>query len=335
MIQATLFIHRENSQIAQIQADLEEIQKEHPHHLNVIYIDRDPHLEKEFNEQQPVLDIGVYRLLHSFDLGEIRFAFKKAYDRLDEARLKGNDVLVKRMTEPMTMTRADRFSHWFSNHYMVLLNGFVFLYVFFSVFAPVLMRVGLETPAKVIYRVYSPLCHQLAFRSFFLFGEQSHYPRELAGVGDVITYSQASGLSEYDIAAARNFIGNESMGFKMALCQRDFAIYFAIFIFGLIFSLSGKKIQPIPWYLWFLIGIAPIGFDGLSQLLSQTGLDFLDWITLRESTPFLRTITGALFGFASAWFGFPYLEESVQENRHEMRIKHAIVQQIPPNPKQD
>ena len=50
--------------------------------------------------------------------------------------------------------------------------------------------------------------------------------------------------------------------------------------------------------------------------------------TSRESTPLLRAFTGAAFGLAAAWFGFPYLEESVLENRHEMRLKHAIVKQI-------
>jgi len=39
-------------------------------------------------------------------------------------------------------------------------------------------------------------------------------------------------------------------------------------------------------------------------------------------------MTGLLFGLATAWFGFPYLEESVQENRLEMALKYAIVNQI-------
>jgi uncharacterized membrane protein len=80
--------------------------------------------------------------------------------------------------------------------------------------------------------------------------------------------------------------------------------------------------------LWILIGLAPIGIDGFSQLLSQTNLSILNWLPLRESTPTLRIITGALFGLATAWFGFPYLEESVQENRLALEMKFAIVNQI-------
>ena len=328
MIQATLFITEDHEDNESILSDINLVQTEYPHTLNIIYIDRDPNLLEEFKEQEPVLDVGVYRLLRSFDIEEIRFAFKKAYERLQEAQTKGNDALVNRMTEPVSMTGSDKFSRWFSKNYMVIMNSFTFLYVFLAIFAPFLMKVNWQTPAKIIYRVYSPLCHQLAYRSFFLFGEQGYYPRDLAGVDDVLSYSQASGLSEYDISAARDFIGNEFMGYKMALCQRDIAIYSAIFLFGLIFSISQNKIKPLPWYMWLLLGIVPIGFDGFSQLLSQTGLDMFNWISLRESTPLLRVATGSLFGLATAWFGFPYLEESVLENRRDMQIKHAIVQQL-------
>jgi len=192
----------------------------------------------------------------------------------------------------------------------------------------VFMKLDWQAPAKVIYKVYSPLCHQLAFRSFFLFGEQFYYPRELAGVEGIVTYGEATGLNEYDTNAARAFLGNEAMGYKMALCERDIAIYLAMLLFGVVFSMTGRKIKPLPWFLWLLIGLGPIGLDGFSQLLSQTGLGIFSWLPLRESTPLLRTLTGALFGLATAWFGFPYLEESVLENRRDMHLKQAIVKQI-------
>ena len=328
MIQATLFISGQDARLNQIKNDLSELQNEYPHELHIIDISLDPILESEFKDKQPVLDVGVFRLIRTFDKEEMQYAFSKAEERLKEAQSKGNDMLVRRITEPMQLNKADRFSRWFSKHYMVLLNGFTFLYLFLAVLAPTFMKIGWEKPARVIYKVYSPLCHQLAYRSFFLFGEQPYYPRELAGVDDLITYGQATGLLENDIQSARNFLGNEEMGYKMALCQRDMAIYGAIFLFGLLFSLTGKKIKPLPWYLWILIGLGPIGLDGFSQLLSQTGFGIFSWLPLRESTPFLRVFTGFCFGLATAWFGFPYLEESIQENRHDMQLKHAIVDQF-------
>ncbi len=328
MIQATLFISGEDPRLHQIKQTLTELQSEYPHQLNIIDISLDPALKDEFGDKQPVLDIGVFRLIRSFDKDEIRYAFNKAEERLSEAQTKGNEVMVRRITEPVRLTKADKFSRWFSKHYMVLLNGFTFIYLFLAILAPIMMRVGWERPARVVYKVYSPLCHQLAYRSFFLFGEQPYYPRELAGVKDMITYGEATGFDENDIQSARNFLGNEDLGYKMALCQRDIAIYGAIFVFGLVFALSGKKIKPLPWYLWILIGLGPIGLDGFSQLLSQIGFGIFSWLPLRESTPFLRVFTGFCFGLATAWFGFPYLEESVQENRHDMQLKHAIVEQI-------
>jgi len=328
MIQAMLFISSSDPELERIQSDLNAVQNEYPHILHIVDIDRDAILMEEFCEKAPVLDVGVFRLLDSFDKEDIRFAFEKAETRLSEAKEKGNDVMVRRITQPLEMSKSDRFSRWFSSHYMVVLNLFTFFYLFFAFLAPVFMKVGLETPARVIHKVYSPLCHQLGFRSFFLFGEQFYYPRELAGVEGVITFGEATGLNEFDLTAARGFLGNEAMGYKLALCERDVAIYGAILVFGVLFTLTRKKIPPLPWYLWILLGIGPVGLDGFSQLLSQTGMAIFDWLPLRESTPFLRVLTGGLFGLATAWFGYPYLEESVQENRYEMQLKYATVKQI-------
>lgn len=328
MIQVTLFITNNDPNLDVINSRLDQVQDAHPHALNVIDINRDAVLEAEYKDKAPVLDIGVFRLVKTIEESEIRFAFEKAEERLQEAKSKGNDVLVRRISEPLEMTKSDRVSRWFSSHYMILLNGFVFLYVFLALLAPGLMKIGWQAPARVIYRVYSPLCHQLAYRSFFMFGEQVYFPRQLASVEGAQTFYQASGINENDIHAARHFLGNDTMGYKMALCQRDIAIYGAIFLFGLVFSLSGRKIKPLPWYLWILVAVVPIGLDGFSQLLSQTGWAIFAWMPLRESTPLFRVITGALFGLGSAWFGFPYLEESVLENRRDMQMRHAIVTQI-------
>ncbi len=328
MIQVTLFISKTDQQLEEIVHLLKQIQNEHPHVLTIIDIDREPILGSEFGNKAPVLDIGVYRLIKAFGIDEIILAFEKAEARLDEARSKGNLVLVKRISQPLQMEKSDRFSYWFSKNYMLLLNFFVFLYVFLALLAPGLMKLGWETPAKGIYTVYSPLCHQLGYRTFFLFGEQPFFPSNMADMEGFITFEQASGINENDINASRRFLGNEFMGYKTALCQRDMAIYGVILVFGLVFSLTGKKIKPIPWYVWVLFGLGPIGLDGFSQLLSQTGWAIFEWIPLRESTPMFRVVTGALFGLASAWFGYPYLEESIKENRREMQLKQAVVAQI-------
>jgi uncharacterized membrane protein len=121
-----------------------------------------------------------------------------------------------------------------------------------------------------------------------------------------------------DVYAARQFIGNETVGYKVALCERDVAIYGSIFIFGLIFSATGRRIKALPWYLWVLFGLVPIAFDGLSQILSQPPFAFLSY---RESTPLLRIITGTLFGVTTAWFGYPMVEQTMADTREMMKNK--------------
>jgi uncharacterized membrane protein len=195
--------------------------------------------------------------------------------------------------------------------------------------APVLLKVGVDGPARVIYSAYRLTCHQLAFRSWFLFGEQPVYPRLAAGVAGLVSFQQATGLSEGDTLAdhlaAQNFTGNPTVGYKIAICERDVAIYGGILLFGLLFAITGRKIPPLPWYLWILIGILPIAVDGVSQLISQPPLGF---IAYRESTPFLRTLTGFLFGFSTAWLGLPMVEETMRETRQIMGDKLKRVKRV-------
>jgi len=327
-IQVLLYSKNKSDENDWIISALASLKNEFPHQLHFVDIDLDLVLAEEYQQKIPILDIGTYRIIKPKDTEEIRFGLKKATERFHQAQVKGNEALVTRLTKPLELTKSDCFSYWFSRHYMFLLNSFVFLYLFFAFLAPSLMEIGWERPGKIIYRTYSVLCHQLAYRSFFLFGEQIIYPRELANVEGVITYGEATGFDEADMITARQFLGNESMGYKLALCQRDIAIYGAIFLFGILFSITGNKLKPLPWYLWLLLGLVPIGLDGFSQLLGQSGLGILDWIPIRESTPFLRVLTGSLFGFATAWFGYPYVEESVQESRKELQKKKAILKQI-------
>ena len=76
-----------------------------------------------------------------------------------------------------------------------------------------------------------------------------------------------------------------------------------------------------------LLGIAPIGLDGFSQLFSQFNWEWLSaLVPYRESTPFLRVLTGALFGLATAWFAYPNIEESMSETRQYYLKKNAVIQ---------
>jgi uncharacterized membrane protein len=124
-------------------------------------------------------------------------------------------------------------------------------------------------------------------------------------------------ISEINVFNDRQFTGNEVVGYKVALCERDIAMYGAMLIFGIGFALSGRRIRSVPWYLWVLIGLVPIGIDGFSQLPSVIpGLP--SWLPIRESTPLLRTITGTLFGVMTTWYLYPMIEETMKVTAEQL-----------------
>ena len=76
------------------------------------------------------------------------------------------------------------------------------------------------------------------------------------------------------------------------------------------------------------MGLIPIGLDGVSQIVSQLPWDV---IPIRESTPLLRTITGGLFGFTIAWFGYPVVEETMADTRKLLTVKIKAAKTKPYN----
>jgi uncharacterized membrane protein len=125
---------------------------------------------------------------------------------------------------------------------------------------------------------------------------------------------------------ARAFVGNPVVGYKVAICERDVAIYLSMLLFGLVYSATGRRLRSIPWYLWVIIGMGPIGLDGFSQFPALiSGLPA--WLPVRESTPLLRTLTGGLFGWMTAWYLFPLLEASARDTRIVLQRKMAVIRQ--------
>ncbi len=215
------------------------------------------------------------------------------------------------------------------------------LYISLPWAAPLMAKAGWQEPADAIYTLYSPFCHQFAFRSVFIFGDQPFYPRGAADsaytpfehyaaqseafqaqyrhwsavyAGNVSSPpGSVDGLNQFSVAqqiAARHFIGDETLGYKTGLCARDLAIYTMIFVGGLIYRRYRWRIRPLPFWIFVIAGLGPVGIDGLSQLLSYPPFEF--W-PVRETTPFFRIVTGGVFGLMSAWLGFPYIERSMQD----------------------
>jgi uncharacterized membrane protein len=244
------------------------------------------------------------------------------------------------------------------------------VYISLPWIAPTLMRLGAETPARAIYTLYRPMCHQFAFRTFFLYGQQSAYPladatsaaptglqpfESFAGrsripaelrarvtpqppfdvrnlynfaglvvpddIASTATLSPAatSNFAQFQIRSAE-FIGNPQLGYKMTLCERDIAIYTAMFAGGLIFSIPRvrRRLRPAPLWLFILLGIAPIAIDGFSQWFGYP--PFQLWPP-RETLPIFRVLTGASFGLMIAWLGFPNIDAAMRDAGDEIADK--------------
>lgn len=332
MLIVTLYMREECHLCELAKTDLDSLQEKYPHRLVEVDIDSDPALQRAYLVDIPVVEVGPYQLKAPFDRQKLMVTLGAASDRRSQLEKIGGEDYEARVKRGQEISGADKAIAWFSNHYLAILNLIMLLYVGLPFLAPVLMRAGATTPARMIYTVYSPLCHQFGFRSFFLFGEQAYYPLSEAGIDHVLDFETATGIyhlhdpNDPSRLAARRYVGDEAVGFKVALCERDVAIYGSILFFGLLFGLMGRRFPQLHWSLWLLFGLGPIGLDGFSQLFSQ-----FDWQPLatylpyRESTPFLRVLTGSMFGFFTAWFAYPSIEESMRETRQFFIKKFAQI----------
>jgi uncharacterized membrane protein len=316
MLKVTLYMREDCQLCIKVEEYLERLQEKYPHKL--IQVDIEENELTEFVEKIPVIEVGPYQIQAPIDLQKLEMTLGAAQDRLDQIEKIDAISHQKKVNRGAKVSFADRLFYWLSKRYMVVFNGFVFAFVGLAFLAPILQSNGNTTPAQLIYSVYGRLCHQLAYRSWFIYGDQIAYPREEAQVDGLRTYSQATGQDPLDINGAVSYLGNRIIGYKTALCQRDIAIYTGILLFGLIFTITRRKIPGLPIGIWFLLGIIPIGLDGVSQIVSQLPWDI---IPIRESTPFLRSLTGGLFGFSTAWFGYPIVEESMADTRKLLTVK--------------
>ncbi|MCB9450872.1 MAG: DUF2085 domain-containing protein [Anaerolineaceae bacterium] len=240
-----------------------------------------------------------------------------------------------------TAIRLNLFLLRITRNWLRIATLIVGLYITLPFAAPILMKVGATGPARVLYTLYSPMCHQFAFRSFFLFGEQAVYPRAISGTDLIPFETEVANLPQFaptsvnpiggpvgDLYAftpgfqftARDFVGNEQMGYKLTLCERDISIYIAIFIGALLYSIPfvRRHLRPVPIWLYVFVGLVPIGLDGFSQLFGYPPFNF--WPP-RETLPIFRVVTGAIFGFMNAWLGLPYLELSMRDTRVQIERK--------------
>lgn len=196
-----------------------------------------------------------------------------------------------------------------AKHWLLAINIATGLYAGLPVLAPILMRGGITWAGKLIYTIYAPLCHQLPHRSFFLFGAQ-------------FSYSEAEIISALGENYPLRYIGDAVLGYKIAYCERDTAIYTTFLIAGILFTLVRTRLKPLKWQ-YFMLFMVPMFLDGTIQMISDVTLQlgYTPFFGIYVSTSLRRVVTGALFGLACVWLVYPYLEIGFRDIRATVEHK--------------
>jgi len=215
------------------------------------------------------------------------------------------------------------------------------IWVFLPYFAPIFMHIGWTGAGKTIYFIYSFFCHQLPERSFFWFGEKTMYS---------LSEIQNAWQNTINPMILRQFVGNATIGWKIAWSDRMISFYTSMWFFGVIWYPLRHKVKPLSWWAFALL-LLPIAVDGTSHMVSDLagiGQGFRDtnaWLAVLTNHVFptsfytgdllgsfnsiMRFITGLLAGLAITWLVFPYLYQSQIFNQQLEEKNYAqVIEQI-------
>lgn len=223
--------------------------------------------------------------------------------------------------QPSTI-RLERITFPFSEIWLPFILTVLGTFVVLPFLAPIFMHLGWEIPARVIYFIYSFLCHQLPERSLYLFGPQMMYSLQ-----EVQTVWQDS----LNPLIFRQFIGTPEMGWKVAWSDRMVSMYTGIWLFGLQWWFMRYRIHPLPWWGFALL-LSPMALDGTTHFISdlagveqgfrQSNLwlaeltrhafptSFYIGNALGSFNSWMRWMSGMFFGLGIVGFGFPYLDKA-------------------------
>lgn len=207
--------------------------------------------------------------------------------------------------------------HWFGT--FLVIYG---LWVWLPWLAPLSMHFGWDGLGRSIYLIYSFFCHQLPERSFFLFGQKA-----MVSLSEV----QTAWKHTLNPFLLRQFVGNNSMGWKVAWSDRMVSFYTSVWVFALVWWPFRRRIKPLAWWGFALL-LLPIALDGGTHMISDlAGVEqgFREnnlWLAaltnhilpasfymgnaLGSFNSIMRLLTGLVAGLGIAWLAFPYIFQS-------------------------
>lgn len=206
---------------------------------------------------------------------------------------------------------------------LAVFNGLPFL-------APVFMKLGWEAPGRALYFLYGLMCHQMAQRSFFLFGPGGFQMYSIAELS-----IDLSGLSPAaSMLALRQIWGSADIGWKVAWSDRMVYMYVSPLLVAIIYGFLRKRgpVRPLSVGA-FLALLLPMALDGGSHWLSDIagiGQGFRDsnlWLAtltnhilpasfyagdaLGSFNSLMRLVSGVSFGVAIGGLLFPWIDLSM------------------------
>ncbi len=231
--------------------------------------------------------------------------------------------------------------HWIANHWFEAFLIVYGLWVFTPFLAPFFMHIGWTGAGKAIYFIYSFFCHQLPERSFFLFGQKSMY---------TLSEIQSAWQDTINPMILRQFIGNESMGWKIAWSDRMISFYTSVWLFAAIWSRFCRRVKPLSWW-GFVLLLLPLIMDGSTHAVSDLagiGQGFRDtnqWLAVLTNNSFpvtfyagdalgsfnsiMRFISGLMAGFGIVWLAFPYIFQTQALDQELDKLNYGkILEQI-------
>jgi uncharacterized membrane protein len=179
------------------------------------------------------------------------------------------------------------FGSFIIKHWLIITNVALFIFIVPILLTPYLMSTGdptLVAIAGAFMTAYHPTCHQMPERSLFIFGHQ------------------------------------------MTVCSRCFAIYVSFLAGGLLFYFIKNRLKPFHIFYYVLLCM-PMAIDGTAQLFGvplPRGMSpdmQLVWTTL--STNEMRVVTGAIFGLGSALFVMPYMQQILEMEIEDERLRKS------------
>ncbi len=242
---------------------------------------------------------------------------------------------------PSNAQESKSVGEWLSRHWFVLFLTVYGLWVFTPFLAPFFMYLGWTGAGKAIYFIYSFFCHQLPERSFFFFGEKTMYS---------LSEVQAAWQDTMNPLILRKFIGNETMGWKVAWSDRMISFYTSIWVFAVLWLPFRRRVKTLPWW-GFILFLLPLIIDGGTHTISDfagIGQGFRDsnqWLAILTNNSFpvtfyagdafgsfnslMRFISGLLAGLSIVWLAFPYVFQTQVYNQKLDELSYAkVIEQI-------